>query len=711
MVPDALRALARLHGVQTGYTDMAGRRQDAFPEALIAVLQTLGVAVARMDDVPAALRETRRALAGRVVDPVRILWRGQRAVIPLRLPGRTVAGPLRCEWRWENGEVRRVDVRLERLKVAGSDPAAGGRSGLRLLPGPARVPTGYHRLVLAWGDCRVETHVFGAPPRCFQRAPASRGWGVFAPAYALHSQRGWGAGDFGDLAGFASWVGAQGGRFVGTLPLLPVFLDAPCDPSPYSPVSRLFWNEFHLDVEGVPELATCPGARRLMASSAFREQVRGMREASRVDYAAQMACKRRVLELLGASLLTRRSSRRRAFERFVAEHPQVADYARFRAVREQRGQPWARWPVRMRAGELRDADCLSSLRHYHLYVQWLAHEQMASLSEHARRAGVDLYLDMPVGVHRDGYDSWRYQALFALDASGGAPPDPVFTRGQDWGFAPMHPRRSREEGHAYIRACVGHHVRHARMLRFDHVMGLHRLYWVPRGLPASQGAYVAYPAEELYAILGIESHRHRAALVGENLGTVPAGVNRSLKRHGVCRMFVAQYEARPALRAALPRIPADVVASLNTHDMPPFAAFWRGLDIEDRRQLGLIRHSDLAAAYRRRRRTCRALAEFLRRRGRLAGGVAGAGAVFRAAVEHLGASAARWVLVNLEDVWLETVSQNTPGTTVERVNWRRKARFSLEALCQHRDALELFAALRRLRGRHPRRPGRRARGL
>lgn len=375
----------------------------------------------------------------------------------------------------------------------------------------------------------------------------------------------------------------------------------------------------------------------------------------------------------------------------------MADYARFRALDEARGESWSRWPARLRGGALRDADCRASLRHYHLYAQWLAHEQMAHLSQEARQQGVALYLDMPLGTHRDGYDAWRYQDLFALKASGGCPPDPVFTQGQDWGFAPLHPQRSREEGHAYMLAYLRHHLQQARMLRFDHVMGLHRLYWVPEGLPASHGAYVAYPAEEIYAMLSIESHRHQATIIGENLGTMPAEVNRSLERHGIAGMFVVQYEARPHPGPALRRIPEREVASLNTHDMPPFAAFWQGLDIDDRYALGLIRRRDLAGERRQRARICRSLARLTSRRGRAARGRADARSVLRATLQHLGESDARWVLVNLEDLWLETESQNTPGTSSERVNWRRKLRWTLEQLAAEPTWQELASALRRAR--------------
>ena len=683
----ALRQLARLHGVQSGYVDMAGRRQRASSESLLAVLRTLGVPVERMKDVPGALRETRHAVAHRVLEPIHAVWAGKRSNIPLQLAGRAARGFLRCEWRLESGEVHRTESQLSRLPVKYPGGVKGEELITRHVPVLKRLPTGYHSLLLECGEERFVTHVFCAPEQCFQSPSACKPWGLFAPLYALHSNSSWGAGDFGDLEDFIKLVGHSGGGFVGTLPLLPAFLDRPCEPSPYSPVSRLFWNEFYLDLEQVPELAICPAARRLMQASAFQKRVLELRQEPLVDYAAQMALKRSVLELLSQSFFSKASALRQSCEQFIRKHEHLADYARFRAVHEERARTWTEWPARMRGGDLRDTDCLTSLRQYHLYAQWLAHQQMGRLSEQARQQKVDLYLDMPLGTHRDGYDAWRFQKLFAMDASGGAPPDPVFTQGQDWGFAPMNPQRSREQGHTYVRAYLRHHLRHARMLRFDHVMALHRLYWVPEGRPARHGAYVTYPSEEIYAMLSIESHRHRAVIIGENLGTVPAEVNRSLKRHGINGMFVVQYEARPQRRAALRRIPPNEVASMNTHDMPPFAAFWRGLDIADRHDLGLIKRRDLAGEYRLRERVRRSLVRWLRHRGTLTSGTPTTDAVFRAIVKHLGRSDARWVLLNLEDLWSETASQNTPGTATERVNWRRKARFVLEHL---RPWLETF---------------------
>lgn len=698
-----LLRLARFHGVQSGYIDMAGHRQDASPQSLLSVLQALGVPIHRTVDASDMLRETIRAKASQAVEPVHVAWSGKRSCIALQIPADKVAGPLRSHWKLEEGRSFKSEHRLERLPIHRNIRMDGRRCVTLQIPAPPRLPVGCHRLTLEWGSHQAETNVFCAPELCCQGSPARPGFGLFAPLYALHSQRGWGAGDLSDMENFITWVREQGGNFVGTLPLLPAFLDRPFEPGPYSPVSRLLWNEFFLDLTQIPDLATCPAARRLMQSSVFQKSLGELRDNKLVDYAGQMSLKRQLLEVLCRAFFAKPSSRRQDFEKFLRDHEQVADYARFRAVNERLCKPWTQWPTRLRNGELRDTDCRASTRLYHLYAQWLAHGQMAALSNHASQMGVDIYLDMPLGTHRDGYDTWRHQKLFAMAASGGAPPDPVFTQGQDWGFAPIHPRRSRDQAHSYIRACLRHHLEHARMLRFDHVMGLHRLYWVPQGRPASQGAYVTYPARELYALLSIESHRYQAVIVGENLGTVPLEVNRSLKRHGISGMFVVQYEARPQPRSALSPVPAPVVASLNTHDMPPFAAFFTGLDIADRHALRLLKRSNLPQEYRLRKRIVHSLVRFLKSRGALEPGKTGAHAVLAAILRHLAASKARRVMLNLEDLWLETAPQNTPGTSTERVNWRRKMASRLEQIRTMPEVLNILQILRGIRG-SPRRP-------
>jgi 4-alpha-glucanotransferase len=657
--PRLLYELARQHGVQTSYYDVQGRRHGATPEALLAVLQALGAPVARPEDAAGALRAVRQARWRRCCEPVTVAWDGGPAALELRLPAGQDRGQVHCRLELEDGEVRQWACDLTGLRVLRRATVEGVEYVARELPTPSGLPPGYHRLKLAMPGYEGETLVVAAPRRAFGlAADGGRVWGVFVPLYALRSARNWGAGDTGDLERMWDWVRELGGGLVGTLPLLAAFLDQPFDPSPYAPVSRLFWNEFYLDVTRIPELERCAPARQLVSSRAFGKECDVLRRASLVDYRRAMALKRRVLELLAREFFAADSDRQAAFRRWVADCPGVRDYARFRAAVEHQRGGWTSWPARMRAGRLEEGDYDPQAERYHLYVQWVAREQFGALAERARAQGVGLYLDFPLGVHREGYDVWREREVFVLEANAGAPPDPFFTGGQDWGFPPLHPEAVRVQGYRYYLACLQHHLRHAGTLRLDHVMGLHRLFWVPRGLPAREGVYVRYPAEEFYALLCLESHRHRAVLVGEDLGTVPRYVRAAMARHGVYRMYILPFELTPHPKKPLRSVPADSLAGLNTHDMPPFAAFWSGSE-------DALRAS---------------LAGFLRNRGWLAVPNEGTAEVLRACLKYLAASRARVVLVNLEDLWLETEPQNVPGTGAERPNWRRKARYALEEL-------------------------------
>ena len=669
--------LAQLYGVQTVYHDVFRRRCQVSVEALLAVLRSLGAPVATLQDVPSAWREQQQARFKRPLEPVTVAWDGEPPIVRLRLPLATAEATLISHLTLESGEQGRWEWRGTDLPTLETAEVDGTRYVVKQLPLSRRLPWGYHRLSLELPGRCEQALIISAPLKAYV-PPKSRVWGAFLPLYALHTQRSWGSGDFSDLGLLMSWVAGMGGKVVATLPLLPTFLDDAPGPSPYLPVSRLMWNEFYLDITKVPELQRCPSAQALLASPSLREEIESLRQLPLVDYRRQMALKRQVLEELCRCLFAEPSDRLDALRRFAQHHPVVENYARFRATSEKQRLPWRSWRQPLQDGILNEGDYDEEVRRYHLYGQWLAGEQIEALGKEAGKKGLKFYLDLPLGVHPDGYDVWRESSLFALDVSAGAPPDAVFTTGQNWHFPPLHPERIREQGYRYVIAYLRHHLRHGGILRIDHVMGLHRLFWIPNGLDASQGVYVRYHAEELYAILALESHRHQAILVGEDLGTVPPEVRPAMRRHGLHRMYVAQYEVVTNHRRALRPIPTNCVASLNTHDMPPFAAFWQGLDSRE------------------------AVVTFLHDKGWLKELTSDTGAILRACLSFLSASHAQGLLVNLEDLWLETRPQNIPSTGKEYPNWQRKAGYSLEAFCQMPQVIDILRIIDHLRkqGRH-----------
>jgi 4-alpha-glucanotransferase len=446
-------------------------------------------------------------------------------------------------------------------------------------------------------------------------------------------------------------------------------------PSPYSPISRLFWNEFYLDVDAIPELKSCVAAQTITASSGFQDEIVAVRRAPKCEYSRIMSLKRRVLELLAKGLFSNPSKRRAAFETYLARHPRLRDFAAFRAAAEQHGPNWRRWPAAPREGTLSAGDFDPDVQRYHMYVQWIAHEQMSALSQNS--AG--LYLDLPLGVNPDGYDVWRERDSFVPGVAVGAPPDNLFLGGQNWGFPPLHPGVSREHAHHHLKAVLRHHMHHAKMLRIDHVMGLHRLYWVPDGMAATDGVYVNQAHDELYAILCLESQRHGTVIVGEDLGTVPGFVRESMDTHGLHRMYIAQFDLRADSNHAIGPVVPGSVASLNTHDTPTFAGFCSGRDIDDLVDLGLIDPAGAPGMHAHRAAQVRAAEIFLHARGLIAA-PGDRAALVRGLIQFLADSEAMTVLVNLEDLWLEPVPHNVPGTVNERPNWRRKTRISLDEM-------------------------------
>ncbi|MGA1874850.1 MAG: 4-alpha-glucanotransferase [bacterium] len=693
-----LRNLAKDYGMQTSYYDVSGHRRQASAESLFLVLRALGAPIDKFTDLSDAWRERKLALIRQGIEPVMVSWEGGPITPKLKLPRSSAHGSMMYHLGFESGEIMSRAVEVGNLETRGAEEVEGVTYVTKELWIAEYLPWGYHHLTVEIGSRLLTSKIISAPVKAYGGKPGEKIWGVFLPLYALHSRKSWGAGDFSDLEALDDWISQFGGKVVATLPFLAAFLGELYDPSPYSPASRLFWNEFYLNLGRVPELKRCTKARHLMKYIEDHE-VEEFRSSPLVDYDRQMALKRKVLEELSTCFFDGAPEQDPSFQSFVTNHPAVEDYACFRAAGKRLGLPWPEWPHPLRDGILTPGDYREQDKRYHLYVQWLAHEQIQSLSARLHEKGPGLYLDLPLGVHPHAYDTWRKRDLFPEGIAGGAPPDVVFTNGQNWGFPPLHPERIRKDGYSYVMNFLSHIMEQAGILRIDHVMGLHRIYWIPKELEASQGVYVRYPAEELYAILSLESHRNNCLTVGENLGTVPSYVNQSMRKHNIKETYVVHYELESKYPGVLRKVPARAAASLNTHDMPPFSAFWEDMDIHDRQDAGLLDEEEVRNALNERQETKKNLADFLYGQGLMKEEPAREQSVLKGCLAYLSASPAHIVLVNMEDLWLEKQPQNLPGSSGKRPNWKRKARYSLEEMQKEPRIAEILEEVNRLRER------------
>jgi len=647
---------ARHHGVAIRYTDAWGNKRVVPDETLAAIVDAL---TRDRDDAPAP--------------PVLVCWDG------------APPGPE------ELASAGLDDTVVGRATLVGEDGEELGRlqapTPRRDGGAPTRLPYGIHDLIV---NGHTAARLVSAPARADLGWPdrRERAWGLVAPLYAIRDRRALPAGDLTSLEELGQLVAELGGDAVATLPLLAELATADgAAPGqhPYAPLSRMFWNEAYLDLERLPELA--PGRAR-------REQdaQRGA-PADLADLAGRASAMRPLLDEAVSALDADADGRLAAFRQYCARRPDLEHYARFRAAIELAGPDPRRWPASWRDGTIPDGAVSEHVVRRHQYAQWATDEQLGRCATSLRDRGVGLVLDLPIGCAAQGYDPWAHQRCYVREMSIGAPPDAFFVSGQCWGFPPPHPAAERSTGYRATRACLAHGLRHAAALRVDHVLGWSRLWWVPEGAPADQGAYVRYPVEEILAVACLEAWRADASLVGEDLGTVERSLRSTLARHGIAGMDVAVFDLahRPGRRLRPRR---GGVALLDTHDTATFVGWLTGADIAARERLGLLSPDAAAAETAARDETRDVLVTRLVRAGAVDDTERDDSlAVLEAVLEELGRSEAGLVLVQVEDLWAELDPHNVPGTTTEHANFCRAFPLDLEEITTATRAREILARL------------------
>jgi len=682
-----LTQLAVMMGIQTRYHSAFGTEIDASAESLVAVLNALGVPIrADLANINPVWTAQMRVMWAEAADPVAVFWEGRARNLKIRHPAKTERTEVRVSIREESGRTHDLSFTLNRLPVSRRMKIEGELYLERSIPVKPVLPLGYHEASLVMDKKRMgKVLIIAAPWKAYQPPRTKRTGrmlGVFAPLYAVHSPDSWGVGDLTDLGKLVDWTYAMGGDFVGTLPMLATFNDRPMvEPSPYSPVSRVFWNEIYIDPRRTPEWALCNEARRLAELPAFAACVKELQESDIVDYKNVSRLKRTLVNEMARCFFERGGDKTPEFIEFLKLKPTVLDYARFRAVCDDTGKAFQKWPERLRDGIMCPGDYSEADARFYLYSQWLAHTQLSELARTAKRDGQGIYIDYPLSANAAGFDVWRERDSFSEAASAGCPPDPAHVFGQDWGILPLHPTRIRANGYRYVRQCLENHMRYAGMLRLDHVMAFYRLYWVPKKLGAKNGAYVRYAMDELFALLCLESHRNQCLLIGEDLGTVPPEIRKAMDQHKILRMNVQQRGLSLNPKEPVNPVPENCISSMNTHDMPPFAAFWAGLDIVDKMKLGYYGRDALQDKLKNREKQKKVVVDWLVKTGQIQRKQAkDLKAILEAMLRWTASSPARVMQVNIEDLWLETHFQNVPGTWKERPNWRRKCRHGLTGL-------------------------------
>ncbi|MFH2212580.1 MAG: malto-oligosyltrehalose synthase [Pseudomonadota bacterium] len=613
--PDALAQLAAHCGIATEYHDIWGNHHAISEQTLHALLAAMHFP-AEAD--PAALltnmeeQEWRRPLP-----PVLVLSAGDAPAVALSLPAAQASKPHRWILTAEDGAPTSGEFLPARLPQLGSRRLGNTNFQRSELGLPPLVTPGYYRLEVEQEGREVQDQaamtLIVAPQSSYQPEAVQgegRVWGPTVQLYGLRSRRNWGIGDFGDLRAMVDLSAEAGGGIIGVNPLHALFPDEPARSSPYSPSSRCFVNILYLDVEAIPEFTECDAARSLVASESFQARLRRLRASEQVAYEEVSAAKREVLAMIYRHFrdhhLANDSDRARAFRLFREEEGEALEHhARFEALQEHFRREnsavwgWPAWPEEYRhpqapavaAFATKHADAVE----FFVWLQWLADEQLTTLGQQSwrRGLGVGIYQDLAVGVNPGGSEAWAWQDAFAGGAYVGAPPDEFNHFGQDWGLPPLVPHRLRDAAYAPFITVLRANMRHSGALRIDHVMGLARLFWVPAGMSPKQGAYVAYPLQDLLGIVALESQRNQCMVIGEDLGTVPDGFRPLLATTGVLsyRPFLFERTEDGGFKPP-EEYPRQALVAVSTHDLPTLSGFWKGSDLDTRAALQLFSSKD-----------------------------------------------------------------------------------------------------------------------
>ena len=671
-----LTELARAYGVAVEYWDQSGNYHRVGARTIEAVLAALGVDVRTADAVWNALYARRNASWRRMLPPVFVTRSGSDNQCWVHVPhGESVRAWVDLE---EGGEAWFLDPVDRWVEPRHVDGALTGEATVRI---PGNLPLGWHTLwarsegsdgVLRESSCPLVV----TPARI--ATPDTRQWGFMTQVYAMRSESSWGMGDLIDLADLAAWSGhAEGADFVLVNPLHAASPAPPMEPSPYLPVTRRFANPIYLRVESIEEYATLSMDQRAVIERLSIPLRALSNSPDLIDRDPIWAAKSQALRLVFAAPLT--PGRQALFDAYVArEGAGLVDFATWCALVDEHGPDPEQWPAGLDdpASEAvaAERERLADGVRWHEWLQWQLDEQLTRAQQAATAAGMrsGIVHDLAVGVHPFGSDAWALRDVLAQGVSVGAPPDMYNQMGQNWSQPPWRPDALAEAAFLPYRDMIRTILRHAGGIRVDHVLGLFRLWWIPEGMPAYSGTFVASDHEALVGILALEAHRAGAWLVGEDLGTVEQWVRDYLESRGVLGTTIMWFERDYAAHPDTPLQPEqwrhNAFASVTVHDLPPTAGYLAGEHVMIRDALGLLTRpaeeelAESAAQVAEWRAMCV-------ERGWLA--EEGSDEDLVVALHRLVAASPSVLLgVALPDAVGDRRAQNQPGTDKEYPNWR-----------------------------------------
>ncbi|EKO3587929.1 4-alpha-glucanotransferase [Vibrio metschnikovii] len=719
---NALKQVAEMARIADSYVSAWGDEATVSDDTIRRLLASLGYDTTN-DQTLLASAQKKHKKDG--LDPVLVISEGDAVEVPLYLG--VSARESEFNWRIETEQGEVLEGYLQ-SQIVRDERAEGGPLVFAL---PSGLAWGYHTLLVTRKRRKAPyTMTLIITPRaCFKQPALVQGkklWGPSIQLYTLRTQHNWGMGDFCDLKQLVADIASRGGDFVGLNPIHSLFPANPEGASPYSPSSRRWLNILYIDVSSVPEFALSAEAQQQVGSQDFQQRLQKVRETHWVNYTEVAELKMSVLPLLFNEFkrrhLDNNTDRARAFLAFVEQGGEsLVHQAAFDALHTdlhaQDNQVWG-WPVFPEKYRHFDNAAVQKYIeehrervHLYMYLQWVADTQINEVQALADEKGmaVGLYRDLAVGVADSGAETWADNGSLVLDASIGAPPDVLGPLGQNWGLPPLNPQTLHATAYdAYIKLLRAN-MKHCGALRIDHVLGLLRLWWIPKGENATQGAYIYYPVKDMLAILALESHRHQCSVIGEDLGTVPDEIVALLRDAGVhsYKVFFFETSKEDGGFISPTHYAEQSMAALCTHDMPTLRGFWHCDDLKMGRVLGLYPdEAQLQELFTDRLKCKQGILNSVDWHGYLPASIGRDAQLVpmdsylsEALQLHVAAGSSALLSVQLED-WLEMDKPvNIPGTVNEYPNWRRKLSMNLDEIFARDDVNRIATKLTQIRAK------------
>jgi 4-alpha-glucanotransferase len=574
---------------------------------------------------------------------------------------------------------------------------------------PALDTPGYYQLEI--GDTQRLLAV--APPACLsvEQLCGNRPiWGLTAQLYALRRSGDGGLGDTQAVADLARHAANHGADALALSPVHALFNADHQHYSPYSPSSRLFFNALHA---APVSLLGRERMQRAVLEAGLQSQMAHLESLDLIDWPSAAQVRQRLLRQLYKDFRQTPGELLGRFQAFCeAGGSALQQHCRFEAIHEHRMQngestDWRTWPSYLRDPEQVEvcrfasehADCVN----FHAFAQWLIAHGLESVQATACGAGmkIGLIADLAVGANGAGSQAWSRQEELLPGVTVGAPPDILNRNGQNWGVSAFSPGGLRQHGfRAYIEMLQAN-LAHAGGIRIDHVMGLQRLWVIPQGAEAQDGAYLRYPLHDLLRLLALESHRHRALVIGEDLGTVPEGLRETLAMRNILGMRVLLFEQHQGRFIPPQKWPRNALATTTTHDLPSIKGWFAGNDIDWRVRAGHSQTHQRDNDHAERNAERAALLDALAESGQLQGQRDDIEACLQASIGYIGSTPAMLTLLPLEDACGAEQQPNLPGPGSEHPNWRRRYALPVREMLEQplaRQRLERLAAARREAG-------------